>query len=101
MADEFDDADLPDPSLKNILEQESLQWVFVGGKGTAVGVCFVFIVVVAGVVPFLPFIVIFLSCLLLITITNEQINKQSQVVSERPRPVVAWPPSWPNTAKKS
>jgi len=30
---EFDDADLPDPSLKNITEQESLQWVFVGGKG--------------------------------------------------------------------
>lgn len=36
MGDEFDDADLPDPSLKNILEQETLQWVFVGGKGTAV-----------------------------------------------------------------
>lgn len=33
MGDEFDDADLPDPSLKNILEQETLQWVFVGGKG--------------------------------------------------------------------
>ena len=33
MADEFDDSDLPDPSLKNIVEQESLQWVFVGGKG--------------------------------------------------------------------
>ena len=29
----FDDADLLDPSLKNILEQETLQWVFVGGKG--------------------------------------------------------------------
>jgi flagellar biosynthesis GTPase FlhF len=31
MADE--DLELPDPSLKNILDQESLQWVFVGGKG--------------------------------------------------------------------
>jgi arsenite-transporting ATPase len=29
----IDEGDLPDPSLKNILEQETLQWVFVGGKG--------------------------------------------------------------------
>lgn len=35
MGDEFDDSDLPDPSLKNILEQKSLQWVFVGGKGSS------------------------------------------------------------------
>ena len=34
MADvSLDEADLPDPSLKNIADQNTLKYIFVGGKG--------------------------------------------------------------------
>mmetsp|Transcript_6103 Transcript_6103/g.11607 ORF Transcript_6103/g.11607 Transcript_6103/m.11607 type:complete len:366 (+) Transcript_6103:42-1139(+) len=32
-SDALDDIDVPDPSLMNVVEQDTLKWVFVGGKG--------------------------------------------------------------------